>query len=123
MFQTDLVVRAGRESLWILERPLVWCGCESITVPVGFETDLASVPAALRSFMNPNGKSRKPAVLHDFLYSMQILSRLRADELFELALAAEGVNQATRFFYFRGVRLGGQAPWDQHRKELRHAIS
>lgn len=43
--------------------PLNW----KITVPVGFVTDLASVPWPLSIFFKPDGPWAKAAVIHDFL--------------------------------------------------------
>ena len=116
MFKTDLVVKAlhNRPNYWEVVEELVWEGPISgksqvlvFAVFVGFVTDLASIPRALRWMLNPNGKSRRAAVLHDFLYTGQHLSRKDSDLLFLAALKADGVGFVTRQTLYRGVRAGG----------------
>ena len=100
MFTTPLDLRAYIADEWVVLNPLVWeYGGERITVPRGFITDLASIPRALRGLPNldPNGLSRAPAVLHDFLYCSQTVeSRAVADGIFRAALQAVGVGAVTR---------------------------
>lgn len=116
MFKTDLVVKAlhNRPNYWEVKEELVWEGPISdkgrvlvFTVFAGFVTDLASIPRALRWMLNPNGKSRRAAVLHDFLYTGQHLSRKDSDLLFLAALKADGVSLIQRQLLYRGVRMGG----------------
>lgn len=79
------------------------------TVPVGFVTDLASVPRAFWWLFPPHGDYTKAAVLHDYLYSSNVVSRLWADEIFNEAMRVLGVNHATRWLIFKAVRtFGGQ---------------
>jgi hypothetical protein len=107
-FVSDLVMTDDRPGKWTLVEPLVWDdGERRIEVPTGFVTDLASVPRLVRGVLNVNGKSRKPAVLHDYLYRTKLLKRKDADALFAKALKAEGVNALTRAIYWSGVRIGG----------------
>jgi hypothetical protein len=86
-----------------------------ITVPQSFITDLASIPAPLRGILNVNGRSRMPAVLHDFLYSVQPkgFTRKRSDALFYEALVSVGVHPAIARLYWAGVRLGGWLYWNK----------
>jgi len=112
MFVSDLVVTDGTPNKWTLLEPLVWDdGALRVEVPVGFVTDLASVPKFLKGLLNVNGKSRKPAVLHDYLYRAKVLPRAEADALFRQALKVEGINGITRNIYYLGVRLGGRRPY------------
>lgn len=86
-----------------------------VRVPVGFRTDLASIPPFLRPFFNRNGKSKKAAVVHDFLYSLDVdainrgLSRETCDALFYEALIECGVSEFAALMYFCGVRALGFA--------------
>lgn len=106
---------------WVVTDPLIWLepGRPRIIVPAGTTTDLASIPRALRNLraLDPNGKSRRPAVLHDWLYQNAPKApeaRAVADELLFRALLAEGTSRgAARAFYW-GVRLGGWVAWRQH---------
>lgn len=112
MFTTDLDLRATEPGRWVLLAPLVWDeGTTGITVPAGFVTDLASVPRPFRNILNINGRSRRAAVLHDFVYTEQTLTRADCDALFRRALIAEGVSIAGRWIYWSGVRVGGWVTW------------
>src|SRR5688572_13672704 len=44
---------------------------DTLTVPVGFVTDFASIPPALQSIIRQNGLYLLPAVVHDYLYWTQ----------------------------------------------------
>jgi len=76
-------------------------------VPRGFETDLASIPVGLRNLFSRTGRSRKPAVFHDHMYSRRFETRKICDEYFRLALIERGVPAWKARIYWLGVRLGG----------------
>jgi Protein of unknown function (DUF1353) len=60
---------------WIVRERLTYrigISQDSLTVPVGFVTDLASIPPALQSFIRQNGPSLLPAVVHDYLHARAI---------------------------------------------------
>src|SRR5688572_15781351 len=104
MFLSRLHTVDGPPGYWYLEQPLIWDdGEHRIEVPVGFLTDLASIPAPMRGVLNTNGRSRKPAVVHDYLYQSGKLDRKAADDLFLEMLIAEGVICIGRGLYFAGV--------------------
>lgn len=112
MFTTPLQLEASRPGHWVLLSDLIWhSDTERIVVPAGTSTDLASIPRPLRGILNQNGNSRRPAVLHDYLYSTQLRSRAEADAIFQRALAAEDMGALGRFTYWFGVRLGGWLAW------------
>jgi hypothetical protein len=115
MFVTRLILSDWKPNEWALESLLVWFSpsVSRIEVPEGFITDLASIPRALRAVLNINGKSRKAAVLHDFLYCSQLLPRSDADKLFYDALVCEGMSKTMAHIYWSGVRVGG---WMHYRK-------
>lgn len=117
MFTTPLDLRAQLPGRWELLRELIWhSDTERIVVPAGFVTDLASIPRLLRGILHQNGLSRAPAVLHDFLYATQIMTRAEADAVFREALKAEGMGWLGRFLYWGGVRVGGWVAWRNHAK-------
>lgn len=110
MFLTDLDVRVliDRPGWWLVTSPLVWDdGRQRHVVPVGFKTDLASIPRPFRNTINVNGKSRRAAVLHDYLYSGRCVARVDADRLFLDAMAADGVGWVTRRAMYAAVRAAG----------------
>lgn len=95
-----------------------------VCVPVGYETDLASIPRALHTFFSPaEPKARRAAVLHDYLYSSRGFiasapdweySRADADNLFRDALRECGVGRLRRNLYFAAVRLFGRTAWEDN---------
>lgn len=116
MFKTPLILQAdNRPDIWTTAAALVWSGLPigNITVPAGFETDLASIPRLLRNLpdLDPDGISRRPAVLHDFLYCTQPCDRETADRTLQAALIAEGASRVTAWVYYKGVHWGGGDPW------------
>jgi hypothetical protein len=83
------------------------------TVPEGFETDLASIPRMLQwlPHLHPNGRCRRSAVLHDWLYQEKYSTRQGADLIFREALQAEGLSERTATVYYWAVRLFGGKAW------------
>ncbi len=85
-------------------------GAKEIHVPVGFETDFASIPRGLWNLFPPTGSYGKAAVIHDFLYRMWGTSRKDADKIFLEAMEVLGVGYLTRHALYRAVRVfGGSA--------------
>ena len=112
-FLTDLKVESWRRSRWKLIEKLEY-GSESgalFIVKPGFITDLASIPRPLRLIFEVNGKHRKAAVLHDWLYKSKELSRSKCDELFLEAMKSTGVSYWKRYMMYWGVRVGGWASY------------
>lgn len=100
---------------------------ESITVPVGATTDLASIPRfAWSAGFPPDGPWLKAAVVHDFLYRTQgtctlngrrsmtrtlPYSRAEADGILREAMGVLGVGPWERTVIWSAVRLGGWKGW------------
>lgn len=108
MFCTRLLLSDYKPNEWVVEKDLVYFyEGTRIVVPKGFITDLASIPRPLRGILNVNGKSRKPAVLHDYLYCSKLYERSVCDQIFYEALVSEGMNKLLAKTYWAGVRSGG----------------
>lgn len=75
----------------------------TVTVPVGFTTDLCSVPRFLMPLLPLSGKVAKPALLHDYLLALG--DEDRAHKVFEEALRVADVKPATRWLLVKGVRF------------------
>lgn len=75
-----------------------------ITVPAGFESDLASVPWWALHLVNVGALARS-AVLHDFLRERLAFSKVEGDAIFLTAMAAENVCAWQRELVFAAVRL------------------
>lgn len=118
MFFTECVLRVGTDTdEWILDEDLVYetDKGDMIRVPAGFNTDLASIPRALHAVIPLNGKHRKAAVVHDYLYVIQDRSRAEADNIFLEAMRTSGVRYTQRYVMYWGVRAGGWAPWGKRK--------
>lgn len=118
--RTDLVARATGRDGWQLELPLVYEAesGETIVVPPGFLTDLASIPQLAQAIYPVNDKHRRAAVVHDYLYTIQDRSRAAADLIFLEAMAACDVRWSQRRVMYRAVRLGGWVAWNSNAHSL-----
>jgi len=126
------LLKAGR-CQWEVGSPLTYeVGAEgsgeSITVPPGATTDLASIPRAFWRLYPPDGPWLKAAVVHDWLYRNQGIncgqmvraegvnwrvtySRAQADAILKEAMGVLGVGWLEREVIYRAVRLGGGSGW------------
>jgi hypothetical protein len=113
-FSSPLELRAHRPGEWVVIRPIQYKSRERIiySIPVGFITDLASIPAILLPVFDRNGASRKAAVLHDYRYCVKRGLRKDADDLFLEALERSGVGFLRRWALYAGVRAGGWVYWN-----------
>jgi hypothetical protein len=84
---------------------------DSIDVPVGFLTDFASVPRPFWWLFPTWGRYGNAAVIHDYCYWLQSISRRRADQVFLEAMGVLGVGRITRAVLFSAVRVFGGVPW------------
>ena len=130
----DPVTKDGR-CQWLVADPLRYdVGAEdsgeTITVPAGATTDLASIPRLVSGILPPDGPWAKAAVVHDWLYSTRgeclrhesdgwtlyrtrrrAYTRAEADKILGEAMEVLGVPAWKRAVIYRAVRLGGQGGW------------
>ena len=98
---------------------------EVVDVPVGFETDFASVPAIFRPLVPKWGKYGKAAIVHDYCYWVQSFSwdqnftRKRADQIFREAMTVLGVASWRKFLMFWAVRLFAGMAWSGNKRRKR----
>ena len=84
-----------------LDQPL-----DVIHVPVGFLTDLASIPWMFRFIFHPDGPWAKAAVVHDFMCtSTPWISPELQDAIFLEAMHVLGVWMPVRYGFFLSVRI------------------
>jgi len=104
------------QGLWegkyfVLSSPLFWCRKpgDIYEVPKGFKTDGASIPRLLWTIAgDPWGKKwRRPACLHDYLYSIPGFNRALADRLFYEAMRGEGLRGTKAVLMWLAVRSCG----------------
>jgi hypothetical protein len=109
-----------KDPIYFLLKPITWKpnpGQESLPevhVPKGFVTDLTSVPRAFWTLLRPDGDYTYAAIIHDFLYWTQDLSRPNADLVFDFAMQDFGIEPAVSATIYHAVRLAGQSAWDQN---------
>lgn len=104
-----------------VQRPLFSGGMESVglatlVVQAGFKTDLASIPRPLWAVLPPLGKYDAAAVVHDFLYKNNGVTRKQADDVLLEAMVVLGVRPTQRWAIYAGVRLGGWCVWNKYRR-------
>jgi hypothetical protein len=119
--------RAGR-SLWAVEKPLSYRthAGDTITLPPGMVTDLASIPAPVSALLPPDGPWAQIAVFHDLLYVTRgtgvwhghrslsrdaPYTRAEADALLRDGMGDLGISGWRQVSIYAGVRLGGAAGW------------
>jgi hypothetical protein len=80
----------------------------TITVPVGFQTDFASVLRLPVIYLLFGDKAHAPATVHDYLYQSATVPRKMADDVFAEAMdAGTKLSRATRFLMWSAVRIFG----------------
>lgn len=107
---TARIVNGG----WELTAPLDYYSeilGETIAVPIGFFTDLASVPRVMRWLVPvANAKNRRAAIVHDYLCYREVqekygITQRQADEIFREALEVCGVSVVGRWGMWTPVRV------------------
>ena len=119
--ELDCHLKATCENIWILDSSLIY---ESdivgpVSVPAGFETDLASVPRLIVIYELWGNRCHREAVIHDYLYridSVPQASKLQADRTFLEAMKVLGKPFYIRWFMFAGV--AAFAWMSYHRKKV-----
>lgn len=91
---------------------------QSFTVPAGFLTDGASIPrfAWFTTGTPYDPRHIRAAVVHDYLYQVNRITRLEADAIFRALLIQDGVSryQASKMYW--ALRVGGWAAWRRYRR-------
>jgi hypothetical protein len=74
-------------------------------VPVGYETDLATIPFPVNIVFKPNGPWAKAAVIHDFIYTdYPEVSKVVADSIFLEAMLVLNINVLIAYIFYFAVR-------------------
>jgi hypothetical protein len=114
------------DTIWVLHEPLVYdsklLNCR-ITVPEGFQTDLASVPRVPILYLKWGNRAHREAVIHDYLYridSIPIVTFSQANKVFREAMIARGKPEDIHEGMYQGVRLGGKSHY--HKKYVEDVL-
>lgn len=116
-----LIISRFKEPVYFLTQPIKWesedenSSVEAITVPKGFVTDFASVPRIFWTALRPDGDYAYAAVLHDYLYWEQDLSREQADKIMKTVMQEFEVGGITTNLIYTAVRVGGQQAWNENK--------
>jgi hypothetical protein len=100
---------------WTILQPLIYqsdIAKTVIVVPEGFVTDFASVPRLPLVFLVTGDSAHSAAVVHDFAYSRQEMTRSMADAVFREAAIASGEPGWKSWAMYLGVRIGGWVAWN-----------
>lgn len=104
--------------LWTILQPLIYesdVAQRVFAVPEGFVTDFASVPRLPLAFLLTGDSAHEAAVVHDYLYKTNKVTRSVADAVFEEAAKVSGEPGWKSWLMWAGVRLGGWMAWNDHR--------
>lgn len=85
-----------------------------VRVPVGFVTDFASIPRLFWSVLRPDGNYSYAAVIHDYLYWEQYLSREASDAILKLCMEDFKIDSTVVSAVHAGVRVGGSFAWSEN---------
>jgi hypothetical protein len=118
-------LRLGRfvEPIYFLTEPTTWTQSTtttklqklpSVSVPVGFVTDMASIPRVFFSLLRPDGDYAHAAIVHDYLYWNQEVDRTTADRIFKLAMEDLEVSPFIVEVILLAVNLRGKSAWEEN---------
>jgi Protein of unknown function (DUF1353) len=89
---------------------------QAVKIPIGFVTDLASIPRVFWSLLSPHARYTYPAVVHDYLYWEQPCDRDIADQVLKLAMQEMDVAKVTVLAIYEAVHVGGARAWSSNAK-------
>jgi len=112
----DLVPFGDWDYYYLKDGPLQWFPnagetFKPVVVPIGFVTDLASIPRIFWSELRPEGRYAYAAVIHDYLYWTQQRPREEADQILKIAMRDSQVRADTIRVIYSAVRLFGASAW------------
>lgn len=108
----DYFYLKGSSEVWM---PDAGSRHETVVVPVGFVTDLASVPKLFwSSGLHPEGSYAYAAVVHDYLYWTQDRPRDEADEILKLAMLDSKVDKLVLNTIYQAVHRAGRTAWEEN---------
>lgn len=88
---------------------------QRLTVPMGFETDFASVPRIGAVYALFGNRAHRAAVVHDYLYSLggSDSDRAYADDVLRAGCIADGLDAGKAEAMWAAVRQFGGSHWPQ----------
>jgi hypothetical protein len=87
---------------------------ESVEVPKGFVSDLASIPAIFFSVLRPDAEYAYAAIVHDYLYWVQARPREVCDGIFKAAMSDFEVPAWQQQTIYQAVSTFGASAWSEN---------
>jgi hypothetical protein len=112
-----------KDPMYFLLEPISWTNnfpqaskIVTVTVPKGFVTDLASIPALFYTWLRPDGNYAYAAIIHDYLYWQQDHPKKQADDVLRAAMEDLKVDRLKIEAIYQSVSWAGQPAWDENSK-------
>lgn len=120
-FPSTLLTDRRFDGVRVVDRPFTFESARlgvTITVPVGFPTDGATVPRWPIVYWLFGNRAEEAAAIHDWLYRQQTTTRAEADAVFRDAMAVCHPPESAwrRLWMWAGVRAAGWIFWRTNRK-------
>jgi hypothetical protein len=118
---TPLLLGRFADRMYFLSKQISWSpepgqnGYKKVQVPIGFVTDFASIPRVFWTVLPPDGTYTYAAIIHDYLYWDQSVSKKDADMIMKFVMEEFKVDAASAATIYRAVDLMGQSAWDKNR--------
>jgi hypothetical protein len=95
VYTDDIWLKPLKGKRWMVVKPIMvrLSNGETITIPVGFITDLSSVPQPFWSIFTPYGDFVLAAIVHDYLY----VEKYKGDRAFcdkEMLIISSAINNS-----------------------------
>lgn len=117
-FDSPSIISKFSDEVFYIRSPIRWSpsnknsNLPSVVVPEGFVTDLTSIPRLFWSVLPRDGKYADAAIVHDYLYWMQPVSKDAADAIFAAAMKDLEVAPLVVAALYSGVRTSaGVRAW------------
>jgi len=112
------------EPIWVVTHATSWepprgsrNAPSPVDVPIGFVTNLASVPKSFWKWLPPDEKFAHIAVVHDYLYWDQQSSRGEADKMLMLGMKKLEVSFWKRAMMFLALKFVGDVIWKRNQED------
>jgi hypothetical protein len=108
-----------RDRTYYLDKEIKWTPGPNqqgptVEVPIGFVTDLASIPRIFWSLLPTDGSYTFAAIVHDYLYWTQPVPRDVADKVFLFGMDDLKVPSYISGQIYTAVRARGHIAWEQN---------
>lgn len=106
----EIVIKYHEFNVWELRQELIIVNplntTETITVPVGFKSDLASIPRPFWALFPPFGNYIRASIVHDYLIDISTSSsNPTAHIIFYKLMIDDGVHPIISWLFYQIVRF------------------